>query len=198
MIAHPVFIGVHKIIPGKRMPKQFHTFLSDHNNLHNNVFYSGTLNPLIKDMLMQNVKNLFTLKNENPEASKRVCSISSECLDTLSNISRQEKKGHPVLFNLLRSVGSCQLNLGVTISKSEAPGLKKALDELKRQPTQETKRKFFEQLRSIKSDDDRLASFLPLMSLALGNKRNFTFYFDSFSEADLFLTIKFEVEESDE
>jgi hypothetical protein len=177
------------------MRKPFHTFLSAHTNLKNNVFYSGTLNALIKDMLLQNVKDLFEKKtDEDFSANKKIYSISAECLDTLSDISKHEKNRAPVLFNLLKSVESWQLNLGVPVRKEEAPELKKVLEDLKRQPTEETRKKFFQRLSEIPRQDERITQLMPLMTVAIRSNRKFSFYFDTFSDTDLFLTLKFEVE----
>ncbi|MBC7864089.1 MAG: hypothetical protein IAF38_14025, partial [Bacteroidia bacterium] len=151
------------------MRRPFHTFLSNAGNFNNNVFYSGALNAMIKNMLLQNVKDLFKEKDELLSVSKKVYSVSAECLDTLSDISKREKKNgnNPVLFNLLKDIDCCHLNLGLAITKQESPELKKILEDLKAQTAKETKKKFFEKILNDKKTDIHSEEVLSLMMVAM-------------------------------
>jgi hypothetical protein len=148
-------------------------------------------------MLLQNVRDLFREKNDNVPASKKIYSITAECLDTLSDISKKEKKSanHPIVFNLLKDVESCKLNVGIVVAKDGSPELKKILDQLRDQSTEETRKKFFEKITQEKKvPGNNIGEVLSLMMVAIKSKRKFNYQFDSFSEDLLFLTLKFEVE----
>ena len=178
------------------MRKPFHTFLSAGSNINNNVFYSGALNPQIKNILLKNVKNLFESKKEDLNVTKKVYSISAECLDKLSDISKLERKNgnNPVLFNLLKDIDCYHLNLGVVVHKSDCTQLKKILEELKSQSPEETKKKIFSGLNLAENSEHLIEPVLSLMTIAVKSNRNFTHIFETYNADELFLTLKFNIE----
>jgi hypothetical protein len=178
------------------MRKPFHTFISEDRDFQNNIFYSGALNSSIKSMILQNVRNLFEENRPDSGATKKVYLMSEELLKTLSDISRKEKsrKNKPVLFNLQKNDNGFILNFGIVVSRSESAIVKLLLEKLLTQPSDETRKKFFDKIREDHKSDESMIPILSLLNSTIKNNRSFGYALDEFSENELFLIMNFEVE----